>query len=150
MVKVLLLQRSLFLEKLMLWNRLATVYCHLYSDTNHIGSQQKEFEVKIIWGMYAVSSGGNEPKVLFCFNKDIMFLHFKLKHGRNYWRRQLKISESNPFQIWYGAMIVFLKKRCTVEILLFYVLIHRPNWMIILADSGTDFFSGWLLCGFLW
>lgn len=31
------------------------------SDTNHIGSQQKETELKIIWGMYAVSRGETTP-----------------------------------------------------------------------------------------
>lgn len=37
-------------------------------------------------------------------------------------------------------MIVFFLKEDTVEILLFFYADSYLNWVIILADSGTDFF----------
>lgn len=37
-------------------------------------------------------------------------------------------------------MIVFFLKRCTVDILLFFYADSYLDWVIILADSGTDFF----------
>lgn len=110
MVKVLPLQRSLFLKKPMLWSKLATVIWTVLPATSEVNKRKSSLRLSEECMQYL--GGGNDPQALFCLSTDIMFLHFRLKHGRNYLSRQSKFSESNPLQIWYRAvMIVFFFKR---------------------------------------
>lgn len=149
--KVLPLQWSLLLKKpcCEIVSLLSTVIWAVTSTTMEVNKRNSRLRLSEECMQY---QGGRGMNRRFCFNTDIMFLHFRLKHGRNYLSRQSKQSESNPFQIWYRAIMIvfFFIKDVLLRYCFFMCWFIYLNWMSILADWYWFFFSGWLFCGFLW
>lgn len=137
--KVLPLQWSLLLKKpcCEIVSLLSTVIWAVTSTTLEVNKRNSRLRLSEECMQY---QGGRGMNRRFCFNTDIMFLHFRLKHGRNYLSRQSKQSESNPFQIWYRAIMIvfFYIKDVLLRYCFFYVLIHIPkldeyfSWLVLI------------------